>query len=137
MIRERKKRDDALCMGRGESILIVDDMEFQRELAENLLDNLNYETATASSGEEAVAYIQNRHVDLILLDMIMDPGIDGLETLRRIREIRPDQKTIIVSGFAATERVRMAQELGAGEYVRKPYSLEQIGTAIRRALDRT
>ena len=70
-------------------------------------------------------------------DAFMDPGIDGLETLRRIREIRPDQKTIIVSGFAATERVRMAQELGAGEYVRKPYSLEQIGTAIRRALDRT
>ncbi|MDY0186447.1 MAG: PAS domain S-box protein [Syntrophus sp. (in: bacteria)] len=137
MIRERKKRDVALYMGRGESILIVDDMEFQRELAENLLDNLNYEIATASSGEEAVAYIQNRHVDLILLDMIMDPGIDGLETLRRIREIQPDQKTIIVSGFAATERVRMAQELGAGEYVRKPYSLEQIGTAIRRALDRT
>jgi len=137
MIRERKKRDVALYMGRGESILIVDDMEFQRELAENLLDNLNYEIATASSGEEAVAYIQNRHVDLILLDMIMEPGIDGLETLRRIREIQPDQKTIIVSGFAATERVRMAQELGAGEYVRKPYSLEQIGTAIRRALDRT
>jgi len=136
MIRERKKRDVALYMGRGESILIVDDMEFQRELAENLLDNLNYEIATASSGEEAVAYIQNRHVDLILLDMIMDPGIDGLETYRRILEIHPHQKALIISGYSETDKVKKVLELGAGGFLRKPYSLEGLGLAIKEELSR-
>ncbi|SEM23009.1 PAS domain S-box-containing protein [Syntrophus gentianae] len=136
LLREREKRDIASYKGRGESILVIDDMEFQRELADNLLTNLNYEVHTVSSGEEAVSYLRTHQADLLLLDMIMDPGIDGLETFRRIREIKPDQKAVIVSGFAETERVGKAQELGAGEYVRKPYSLERIGLAIRRELDR-
>ncbi|OPY89221.1 MAG: Blue-light-activated protein [Syntrophus sp. PtaU1.Bin208] len=136
LLKEREKRDAASYRGRGESILVIDDMEFQRELAKNLLKSLNYEIHTVSSGEEAVSYLRHHDADLLLLDMIMDPGIDGLETFRRIREIKPDQKAIIVSGFAETERVREAQELGAGEYVRKPYSLEKIGLAIRKELDR-
>jgi len=136
LIQEGKKAEAALYMGRCESILVVDDMEFQRELATNLLGNLNYKIHTVSSGEEAVSYLRNHQADLLLLDMIMDPGIDGFETFRRIREIEPHQKAIIVSGFAETERVRMAQELGAGEYVRKPYNIEKIGLAIRRELDR-
>jgi DNA-binding NarL/FixJ family response regulator len=68
--------------------------------------------------------------------MIMDPGIDGLETYRRILEIRPGQRAIIVSGFSETERVSQAQALGAGAYVRKPYVLEKIARAVREALDR-
>jgi two-component system, cell cycle sensor histidine kinase and response regulator CckA len=74
---------------------------------------------------------------LVVLDMIMDPGIDGLETYRRILEIQPRQKAIIVSGFAKTDRVEAAQELGAGEYVKKPYVIERLGIAVRKELDRT
>ncbi|OPY84847.1 MAG: Blue-light-activated protein [Syntrophus sp. PtaU1.Bin208] len=136
LIREREKADIAAYMGRRESILVVDDMEFQRELAVTMLNNLNYKVNTVSGGEEALSYLRSHQVDLLLLDMIMDPGIDGLETFKRVRELKPDQKAIIVSGFAETERVRMAQELGAGEYVRKPYNLEKIGLAIRNELDR-
>jgi len=66
----------------------------------------------------------------------MDPGIDGLETYRRVLEIRPGQKAVLVSGFSETERVRMAQELGAGAYVRKPYVQRKIGQAVRQELDR-
>ncbi len=68
--------------------------------------------------------------------MIMDPGMDGLETYQRVLEINPKQKAIIVSGFSETDRVKKAQELGAGAYVRKPYIREKIGLAIRRELDR-
>jgi two-component system cell cycle sensor histidine kinase/response regulator CckA len=71
-----------------------------------------------------------------VLDMIMDPGMDGLETYRQIVGIRPGQRAIIVSGFSETDRVREAQALGAGAYVRKPYVLEKIGAAIRNELDR-
>jgi CheY-like chemotaxis protein len=123
-------------IGNGESILVVDDIEVQRELAVQMLKKLNYTVATVSSGEEAAEYLKKNKVDLIVLDMIMDPGIDGLETYERILEINPKQRAIIVSGFAETERVKKAHELGAGTYVRKPYILEKIGLAIRKELDK-
>ncbi|MEI7636843.1 MAG: response regulator, partial [Syntrophus sp. (in: bacteria)] len=75
-------------------------------------------------------------VKLLVLDMIMEPGMDGLATYQRVLEINPQQRAIVVSGFSETERVRQTQELGAGAYVRKPYIMEQIGLAIRKELDR-
>jgi len=123
-------------MGRGEHILVVDDVEGQRLLASAMLDSLGYKVSSVASGEEAIEFVRNNPVDLLILDMIMDPGIDGLETYRRILEIRKNQKAIIVSGFAVTERVRKAQELGAGSYVKKPYLFEKIGIAVRKELDK-
>ena len=66
----------------------------------------------------------------------MDPAMDGLDTYRRIVEIHPGQKAVIVSGFSETERVNEALALGAGPYVRKPYIMEKIGQAIRQELDK-
>ena len=123
--------------GRGESILVVDDVKEQRELAVRMMKRLGYKATAASSGEDAVEYVRNHDVDLIVLDMIMDPGIDGLTTYEKILAIRPGQKAIIVSGFSETERVKTAQDLGAGAYVRKPYVLEKLGLALRAELDRT
>lgn len=122
-------------VGRGESILVVDDVKEQRELATGMLTRLNYSVTAASSGEEALGYLKKHDADLIVLDMIMDPGIDGLETYRRIIGMKPGQKAVIVSGFAETDRVKQTQELGAGRFVRKPYILEKIGLAVRRELD--
>ena len=121
--------------GHGEFVLIVDDVREQREIATQILQQLGYRVSSVSSGEEAVEYLQHHSPDLVLLDMIMDPGMDGLETYKKIHELRPIQKTILVSGFSETERVREAQELGAGEYVRKPYLIETIAVAVRKALD--
>jgi len=67
--------------------------------------------------------------------MIMEPGIDGMETYRRILEICPGQKAVIVSGFSETERVSETQKMGAGSFVRKSYLLEKIGLAVRQELD--
>ena len=122
--------------GKGESILVVDDVKEQRELATSMLTGLGYQVTSVSGGEEAVEYLRAHRADLIVLDMIMDPGIDGLETYRRILEIHPRQKAVIVSGFSETDRVRKAQALGAGAYVRKPYVREKIGLAIRQELDK-
>lgn len=124
-------------MGKGESILIVDDMEEQREIASGILTKLGYSVTSVSSGEEAVAYLKEHTVDLIVLDMIMAPEIDGLETYKRILELLPKQKAIIASGFSETDRVQEAQRLGAGAYVKKPYVLEKIGMAVRTELDET
>ena len=68
--------------------------------------------------------------------MIMGAGMDGLDTFREIIKLNPGQKTIIASGFSETSRVKEAQRLGAGEYVKKPYSLEKIGFAVRKELDK-
>jgi two-component system cell cycle sensor histidine kinase/response regulator CckA len=123
-------------MGRGEFLLVVDDMAEQRKLATEMLRRLGYQVASVSSGEEAVFFVGTRKADLLVLDMIMDPGMDGLDTYQKIIEIHPGQKAIIVSGFSETDRVNKAKELGAGPYVRKPYTLEKIGWAVRSELDR-
>jgi nitrogen-specific signal transduction histidine kinase/ActR/RegA family two-component response regulator len=120
--------------GHGESILVVDDVKEQRNIANKILTKLGYVVTTAPSGEEAVEYMQNHSADLVILDMIMDPGMDGLETYRRIIKTHPGQKSIIASGFSETGRVAEIQRLGAGEYIRKPYSMEKIGLAVKKAL---
>ncbi len=124
----------SVAMGRGETVLVVDDDPSQRQIASEILTHLGYQVAVAASGEEAVRYLHDRPVDLVVLDMLMPPGIDGLETYGRIRAIRPDQKAIIVSGFSQSERVSEAQRQGVSQYLQKPYSLEKISEAVRAAL---
>lgn len=137
---EMVKADKAIptdsYMSRGESILIVDDVKGQRDLAISMLGRLGYQVEAVASGEEALEYIKNKKADLIILDMIMDPGINGLETYKKIIEINPGQKAIVVSGFSETELVRKVQLLGAGDFIRKPYVMEKIGLGIRKELDR-
>ena len=122
--------------GRGESILIVDDIKEQREIATRMLVKLGYTVNSVSSGEEAVKYVKENSANLLVLDMIMAPGIDGLDTYRKILEFKPGQKAILASGYSKSERVREAMKLGAGAYVKKPYLIEKIGLAIRTELDR-
>ena len=123
-------------MGKGESILVVDDVEEQKEIASSMLKKLGYSVTSVSSGEEAVEYLKDNSADLLVLDMIMDPGIDGLDAYKRILESHPNQKALIVSGFSETDRVREAQRLGAGAYVKNPYLLEKVGLAVRTELDK-
>jgi CheY-like chemotaxis protein/two-component sensor histidine kinase len=123
-------------MAKGESVLVIDDVKEQREIASKILKKLGYSVTLVSSGEEAVDYMKDNSADLLVLDMIMDPGIDGLETYKRILESHPKQKAIIVSGFSETKRVKEAQRLGAGAYVKKPFLLRKIGIAVRDELER-
>jgi PAS domain S-box-containing protein len=122
------------CQGKGESILVVDDVKEQREIASKILSQLGYSVKTAKSGQDAVALLKKETADLVVLDMIMPPGIDGLETYKRILELHPMQKAIIASGFSETSRVKEAQQLGAGNYVKKPYTVQKIGLAVMAEL---
>jgi two-component system cell cycle sensor histidine kinase/response regulator CckA len=122
--------------GRGEKVLIVDDVKDQREIASAMLSGLGYSVAGVSSGEDAIKYIKDNPVDLVILDMIMDPGIDGLDTYKGIIEIYPGQKAIIVSGFSETDRIKEVLRLGVAGYIKKPYILEKIGEAVRDVLNK-
>ncbi len=122
--------------GKGESILVVDDVKEQRDIASSILKRLGYSVTSASSGEAALEYLRHHHVDLIVLDMIMDPGMDGLETYRKILELHPRQRTVIASGFSESARVKEAQKLGAGAYIKKPYLMEKFARAVKLELNR-
>ncbi len=123
------------CNG-NESILVVDDVEDQRRLAKRLLSSFGYDVYTVVSGEEALKFIQRRAVDIVVIDMVLQGDFDGLDTYRHILKLYPQQKAVIVSGFSKTERVEEMKQIGAGAYIRKPYTRRTIGKAVRDELDR-
>jgi two-component system, cell cycle sensor histidine kinase and response regulator CckA len=122
--------------GGSESILLVDDDPIQREVARAVLIKLGYHVEVARSGEEAVSYLKKRSADLLILDMVMPPGMDGAETYAQVMKFKPGQRAIILSGFAETERVEVAKALGAGSHILKPISTGKLAKAVRLELDR-
>ena len=122
--------------GNGESILVVDDVPQQREIASGMLTKLGYNVLSVPSGEEAIVYLKENNADLLVLDMIMRPGIDGLETYKKILQYHPEQKAVIASGYSESQQVKDAQNMGAGIYVKKPYSFEKIGLAVKGELSK-
>ncbi|MCP4343534.1 MAG: response regulator [Desulfobulbaceae bacterium] len=123
-------------IGAGQHLLVIDDIPEQRHIAETILINLGYKVTTAESGEAALSLLRNQVVDLVVLDMIMDPGMDGLDTYRKIIEKYPGQKAIITSGYTETNRVKETQRLGAGQYLRKPFTFKGLGLAVHIELKR-
>jgi PAS domain S-box-containing protein len=123
-------------LGGQENILVVDDDELQQKVTCNIMEKLGYNVASINSGEDAVNMIMAEPYDLLILDMVMPEGMDGLETYQRALEINPSQKAIIVSGYSEGERIEMALKLGAGAFVRKPLTIKSLAQATRKALDR-
>ena len=119
--------------GRGK-ILVVDDEALQRDISEQILSHLGYEVVTAENGENALKYLQNHKVDLVLLDMLMEPGMDGLQTYTEIIKLHPGQKTIIISGFSESDKVKLALKLGVAKFIRKPFSIKSLGMAVKEVL---
>ena len=128
-------KDKDINLQGSETILVIDDNEDQRELAERLLSSFGYTVISMENGRAGIEYLKKHKVDLIILDMIMEDDFDGLDTFEKILDSHPNQKVILASGFSETERVKKAQNLGAGKYVRKPFTREEIGRAIRESLD--
>ena len=122
--------------GRGEEILVVDDEPQQLDIAGHILRTLNYSVHCVESGEAAIDYMKEDRADLILLDMIMAPGLDGRQTFEQILQLHPGQKALIVSGFAESSYVQATQALGARGFIKKPYSIEQLGQAVQNELRR-
>lgn len=120
--------------GNGEKILVIDDVEEQREIASTILKELGYQVSAVGSGEEALMLARQERFDLLLLDMILGSGLDGLDTYRQFLVLAPGQKAIITSGFSETERITEALRLGVGQYVKKPYMIAKLGIAIRKEL---
>lgn len=120
----------------SESVLVIDDLQEQRDVATRLLSSLGYRVTAVHGGRAALHYLADHRADILVLDMIMGDGLDGLDTYREIVRLYPGQKAVIASGFSETERVKEAESLGVGQFVRKPYTLNSLGKAVRQELDR-
>jgi PAS domain S-box-containing protein len=123
-------------LGKGEKILIIDDEKNQRDLTSCILRRLGYTPVTATSGEEAIHYVKNSPVDLLLLDMVMDPGINGYETYREILKISPGQKAVVASGFFNPVELEKIKKLGVIHYLSKPLNLSDLALAIHEEISR-
>jgi len=116
------------------SILVVDDEEAIVSSLSSILQDEGYEVSVAKSGAEALKNYMADPPDLMLLDIWM-PDMDGLETLRRIREIVPTAQVMVMSGHGSIETAVKAIKLGAYDYIEKPLSLENVTLRVKHALE--
>lgn len=116
------------------SILVVDDEEAIVSSLSSILEDEGYEVSVAKSGAEALKTYMSDPPDLMLLDIWM-PDMDGLETLRRIKELVPTAQVMVMSGHGSIETAVKAIKLGAYDYIEKPLSLENVTLRVKHALE--
>ncbi|MGB3211005.1 MAG: response regulator [Desulforhopalus sp.] len=121
--------------GNGETILLIDDQLEQNEIIENALQKMGYVTYSVTSGEDGIAFIESQPVDLVLLDMMMGDGLNGRETFEEILKIHPQQKAIIISGYAKSEEIVKVKDLGVLNFIEKPVTISKIGLAVKQSFD--
>lgn len=121
----------------NERLLIIDDLESQRELGQRLLNALGYNVFSASHGTAGIYELKHSAVpyDLVIIDMMMGEGADGLDTYRMIQEVSADVPCLLASGYSETERVNLGLQEGVKAFVRKPYTQAVLGAVVRKALD--
>ncbi len=118
----------------NEHVLIVDDEPQLLDIASQILRPLGYTVDTVDSGALAIEFVKKKPVDLIVMDMLMEPGINGRQTYEEIIKLYPNQKAIIASGFSDSEDVKAALRLGAGGFIKKPYTIDQLSRTVKEAL---
>jgi len=123
-----------VCTGSNKHILVIDDEPVLRDIACQMLQTLGYTVDSVSSGEQAIEFLKDTPVDLLMIDMLMDPGMNGLQTYKEILSFLPGQKAIIVSGYSKSDDVKSALSIGAGAFIKKPYSMEQLGRTLQEVL---
>jgi two-component system nitrogen regulation response regulator NtrX len=117
-----------------DTILIVDDEESIRKSLKDILGDEGYEVVTAASGREALDLLAEAQPSLALLDIAM-PEMDGIETLRRFKETRPDMQVIMITGHGTIETAVQTTKMGAYDFIQKPLSLERVSLAVKHGLE--
>lgn len=116
-------------------VLIVDDEKNIRLTVSQSLESIGLDTDTAMTGEEALAKLKANDYSLILLDLKM-PGMDGMQVLHRIREVRPEVRVIVITAYGTVESAVEAMKLGTVDFVQKPFASEEIRALVSRVLQR-
>lgn len=132
-----EKNLSSYLQGNNETVLVVDDEPLLLRIAERMLNELGYRVVTVPSGEKAIEYLRSNAVDVVVLDMVMEPGINGRQTYEHIVRIYPGQKAMIVSGYAINDDIRAAMQLGVATFLKKPYSIAELAHALHLTFNNT
>jgi len=120
-------------MNRKPTILIVDDEKNILELFHRILKKNEYTVLTANNGKEALELADKERPDLVILDLKLT-GINGIEVLRRIKQIDENIEVIAMTGFGTIKTVKAAMRLGAQDYITKPFDINYVSSLIKEAL---
>jgi len=118
------------------SILVVDDEEDFVETMVNRLKKRTIDAVGALSGEEALELVGKREFDVVILDIKMPGGMDGIETLKEIKKVQPLAEVILLTGHASVESSIEGMKLGAFDYVLKPIKLEELFPKVAQAFEK-
>lgn len=116
-------------MAEGKVLLIDDEQDFINALSERM-ENRGIKSETANSGGDALSKIDDQNFDCIVLDMVM-PGMDGIETLRKLLEKNPDLHVILLTGHATVQKSVEALKLGAADFLEKPAKVDELVRIIK------
>jgi YesN/AraC family two-component response regulator len=117
------------------SVLVVDDEKIIHESCGRILREEGYEVETASSGHEALERLKEKHYNLVLTDIRM-PGMDGIETLEKMRKKVPDITVVMFTGYSSVETARDSMKLGAFDYLPKPFTPEELLAVVKKAIEK-
>jgi CheY-like chemotaxis protein len=123
--------EEADAASRRASLLVVDDEPEVRRMLAETLEDLGHDVTTASEGREALAVMEERSFDLLLLDFAM-PGMNGAQVAEAARRLRPGQKLIFVTGYAETAAIEAAAQ--DAPILRKPFRTSEVARAVQAGL---
>lgn len=117
------------------NVLIVDDLAFIKIVLRDIIEKAGFRVVgEASNGEQAITMYQDTRPDVVLMDITM-PGMDGLTALRKIREIDPAARVIICSALGQQQLIVQAIQLGAKDFIVKPFQPQRVISSLKKALD--
>ncbi|MCZ7618488.1 MAG: sigma-54 dependent transcriptional regulator [Myxococcota bacterium] len=122
-------------MAQSYRMLVIDDDPGLRDYLEALAASRGYRVFTAANGEDALASLEQTRPDLVTLDLVL-PGMDGLETLRQLQDRLPDVPVVMLSGHGQARNIVEAMKLGASDFLRKPFEVEELDVAFQKALEK-
>ena len=136
-LRERHRPIEHVERGR-ETVLVVDDEAIIRDLLSRILEELGYRAIIVSTGEEAIEVFRARHgeIDCVILDMVL-PNMNGDEVFAEMRQIRPDVRVILCTGYSIKPAIEEMVKQGVAGVIRKPFQIEELSASIRSVLDRS
>ncbi len=116
-------------------ILVVDDDRETQDLLREVLTDEGFEVTTSGSGEEALKIGEQESFDVIISDMKLGPGLDGLDVLRAYKAVQPESEVILITAFGSMETAIEAVKAGAFDYLSKPFKIDEVVLQVRRALE--
>jgi CheY-like chemotaxis protein len=129
-----EKMEETLANPGGETVLVVDDEEIVRDVAAEILEGFGYRVVVATDGDESIDMVRkNSAIRLVLLDVLME-RMDGLEAYTLLKEINPDLKVLVTSGYDADGPVKEIMQKGADGFIHKPFQIDELRGAVGRII---